>query len=137
MRKHIKKILVFDDKTEFANAIKKHLSRNGFLIHLVHTFKAAQKMIREAEEENVLFDLVIADISLPESSGIVLLQWIQKKHSHTSIMLISGFGTNDLISKNMRPLVDDFCKKPFSPQTLLSKIESIEEGRRSCYEKTK
>ncbi len=133
MLTNINKILVVDNETELAHAIEIHLSRSGFLMHSVHTLTAAQKMIRQAKVENALFDLVIADISLPGNSGIELLQWIQKRHPHISILLICGFGADDLIGENIRPLLDDFCKKPFDPQMLLSKIAALEEKRKSSH----
>ena len=131
MLTHIKRILVVDDETELAHAIEIHLSRSGFLMSSVHTFSEAREMIVAAYEKQKLFDLIIADISLPGNSGIELSQWIQKSHPQISIILIAGFGSDDLISRNIRPVLDDFCKKPFIPQTLLSKIESIEQRRKN------
>lgn len=127
---HIKKILVVDDETELAHAIELHLSRSGFFVTSVGTFSEAQEMIGRAYVEKNLLDLVIADISLPGNSGIELLQWIQNCHPQISIILICGFGADDLIAGNIRPVMDDFCKKPFSPKTLLDKIRTIEQRRK-------
>jgi two-component system, NtrC family, response regulator HydG len=130
MLTHINKILVVDDEVELAHAMAIHLSRSGFALSSVYTFKAAKETIQQAERDKEVFDLVIADISLPGSSGIELLQWIQKTHPQISIILITGFGTDDLIAGNIRPQLDNYCKKPFNPKTLLSKISAIEQGRR-------
>lgn len=129
----IKKILVVDDEAELANAIQIHLSRIGFLINSENSLTAAQKTIAKAARENTLFDLVITDISMPGNSGIELLQWIQERYPLISIILISGFGADDIISGNIRPLMDDFCKKPFTPNALLTRIQTIEQGRKSHF----
>lgn len=126
---NIKRVLVVDDEAELAHAIEIHLSRLGFQILSENTMKAAQKAITDTAKRQRLVDLVITDISMPGNSGIELLQWIQKNHPHISIILISGFGADDLIASNIRPTLDGYCKKPFSPQTLLSQISSIEKGR--------
>jgi DNA-binding response OmpR family regulator len=133
MLTNIQKILVVDDEVELAKAIKLHLSRTGFTINSENNIQAARKKIDSSAKKNSPFDLVITDISMPGGSGIELLQWIQQSYPAISILLISGFGEDDLIARNTRPLLDDFCKKPFNPKTLLTKILSIEQGRKATY----
>lgn len=126
----IQKILVVDDEVQLAKAIQLHLSRVGFTISSKNNITSAMEIIEYAANTNRPFDLVITDISMPGGSGLELSQWIQEKYPAISIILISGFGEGDLIALNTRPLLDDFCKKPFSPKILLSRIRRIEQERK-------
>ncbi len=131
----IQKILVVDDEIQLAKAIRLHLSRIGFTTSLENNIQAAQEIIDYSANENSPFDLVITDIAMPGGSGLELSQWIQKKYPAISIILISGFGEGDLIDINTRPGLDDFCKKPFSPKILLSRIRTIEQRRKKYLHK--
>ncbi len=55
----------------------------------------------------------------------------KQPYPQISIVLISGFGTDDLVTGNIRQLLDDFCKKPISLQTLLAKIHGTEQKRKN------
>lgn len=127
----IQKILVVDDEKILAKAISLNLKRMGFTTSLENNIKSAQEIIDSSANENSPFDLVITDITMPGGSGLLLSKWIKKNYPTISIILISGFGEDDLIELNTRPGLDDFCKKPFDPKTLLVKIHTIDQERKT------
>ncbi len=132
MDNDIKKILIVDDETEIIKAIERHLSRTGFTVGSADTIQEARGKIGKEAHDHTPFDLVITDVMMPGGSGIDLSHWLKERYPETSVLFISGYGVNDLVTGAVESSLDDFCQKPFSPSTLLETIHRIDQRRRRC-----
>ena len=80
-------ILLVEDHAGFAKALLNMLGQNPNLqiVAVAESAEAALKYLRESS-----VDLVLADYSLPDMSGVALLEELQKEHPQQPCAMISG-----------------------------------------------
>jgi DNA-binding response OmpR family regulator len=85
------KILIVDDERDLVDAYVRLLERAGH--RCVGAFDA-NEAIRMIDQESP--DLVITDLSLPDSSGIEIVRHARAKSQTTPIIVMSGHNTPEL-----------------------------------------
>jgi YesN/AraC family two-component response regulator len=77
--------------------------------------------------------LILLDYSLPDVSGLTILHILHQAYPSVPVILMTGFGTEDLAVEAFRGGVRDYLKKPISLPDLLARIESaFRDGSISC-----
>ena len=72
---------------------------------------------------NIIFDLLILDVMLPNESGLTFATKLKKQN--IPILMLSAMGdVNDRI-KGLKTGVDEYLSKPFEPEELLLRIENV------------
>jgi DNA-binding response OmpR family regulator len=85
------KILIVDDERDLVDAYVRLLEHSGH--RCVGAFDAKEAIqIIDAESP----DLVITDLSLPDSSGIEIIRHVRAKSPSTPIIVMSGHNTPEL-----------------------------------------
>ncbi len=125
----IKHILVVDDEITFLQTLRRHLKREGFELETAADGGAACRKIRRQADQGHPFELVITDVLMPEVDGIQLLIWIQDRYPDTSVIVLTGFGDGDTVSRVVRPEIDGFGAKPITPQAMMALIARIDRYR--------
>ena len=85
------KILIVDDERDLVDAYVRLLERSGHRCVGAFDVKEAIRMI-DAESP----DLVITDLSLPDTSGIAIVRHVRAKSRATPIIVMSGHNTPEL-----------------------------------------
>jgi DNA-binding response OmpR family regulator len=85
------KILIVDDERDLVDAYVRLLERSGHRCVAAFDAKEAIQII-DAESP----DLVITDLSLPDSSGIEIIRHVRAKSPSTPIIVMSGHNTPEL-----------------------------------------
>ena len=135
MKKNIKKILIVDDEFEFCKSIQRHLKRVGFLTDCdIDGTKAYQK-VQSSFNRGSPFDLMIIDITMLRIDGVKISQRIINDYSSVSILFITACSDFDLVKKIMRPNMDDYYKKPLTPQKMIELIDNIDHKRNLFFNK--
>ncbi len=129
MVKPINHILVVDDEAEFVNTINRHLKREGFIVDSASDVEEARRKIDASLYMQIRYDLVITDIAMPNLGAIEILRWIRKNHPKISVIVITGFGNNDMLRETMRQDLDAYAKKPLTPQKMIGLINSLGQKR--------
>jgi YesN/AraC family two-component response regulator len=111
------RILVVDDDPALIEAVEATLAPP-------HRVFSAQKGIQALEifKQQVL-DLVLLDYVLPDGSGLDLLRVIRRTAPTLPIILMTGFGSEDVAVDSFRRGVRDYLKKPFTASDLLARVE--------------
>ncbi len=130
--KEIQRILIVDDEPEFVKTLNRHLKREGFTIYSAYDGLNAMEQIEKSQNEGNLIQVVITDILMPRMDGIELMKWIKQRHSHISMLAISGFTETVIANKVIRPEMDEYCQKPFTPDKMIGLLESIQKKRQVC-----
>ncbi len=68
-------------------------------------------------------DLVITDLSMPNMSGLELLESIRQTDLEVPVIMITGFSTEENAIKALRLGATDFIKKPFDMDDLFAQID--------------
>jgi DNA-binding response OmpR family regulator len=131
MMKAIKRILLVDSEKEFADTVTRHLKRNNFIMQSTTSGLEAREKIHRTTCPVSQYDLVITDVIIPTVSGIELLKWIKKYHSRISVLIVSGLGSQNMITGALRPEMDDCCQKPVTPHEMMRLIDSINKKRQT------
>jgi two-component system, NtrC family, response regulator PilR len=84
-------ILIVDDERDLVDAYMRLLERAGH--RCLGAFDASEAIqLIDAES----FDLVITDLSLPDTSGIEVVRHIRSKSKDTPVIVMSGHNTPEL-----------------------------------------
>jgi len=75
--------------------------------------------------EEVIFDLVISDIQMPQLDGVEGLIRLREKLPNMKCILMTGQPNKDAPSKAIENQVDDYIRKPFQGSDLLFKVERL------------
>jgi two-component system response regulator protein BraR/BceR len=113
------KILIVEDDTIIAKAMKKHVETWGYEAEYVTDFKDVLSKFVSFQPQ-----LVLLDISLPFYNGFYWCSEIRKV-SKVPIIFISSASDNMNIVMAMNMGGDDFIAKPFDLSVLMAKIQAM------------
>ena len=119
------RLLVVDDDPGVVDYLVEELQDAGYEVEGEVSPLRARDRVR-AER----FDLVIADIEMPELRGIDLLKAVHRHRPDQLVLLITAFGSIDLAVQSVRAGACDFVTKPFRIEVLLLAVERALRERR-------
>ena len=114
-----KHILVIDDDERLRNLLKSYLFEKGYLVDISSDTSEARIKI-----SNILYDLIILDVMLPNESGITFANKNIPSLNVPILMLSAMSEVEDRI-KGLKTGVDEYICKPFDPEELLLRVENI------------
>ncbi len=117
-------ILIVDDEPLIRKSLYEILKIEGFHAHMAQSGEEAVDMLRK-----IPCDIVIADMKLPQMSGLELLERIKKNKSETDVILITGFGTIETAVDAMRKGAFDYITKPIIDSEIKIIIDKILEKK--------
>ncbi len=112
-------ILVVDDEESILQSLDGILTDEGFEVIKEQSGMAALERIGE-----VLPDLVLLDIWMPEMDGIKTLIKMKEDYPHLQVVMMSGHGTIETAVKATKLGAYDFIEKPLSLENLLLSINN-------------
>jgi two-component system cell cycle sensor histidine kinase/response regulator CckA len=65
--------------------------------------------------------LVLSDVAMPQLSGVQLLAALSVSHPDLPVLLMSGYGAEDLIARGIAAPCG-IVMKPFTPERLLDEV---------------
>lgn len=119
-----KRILVVDDDDSVRSAAHELLDRYHCFIETAHNGNEATYMVRNLSEGES-YDVIIADIRLPDMNGYELLLKLREFVDPVPLVLMTGFGYDPghSIVKARREGVRSVLYKPFRLDQLVSTLE--------------
>jgi DNA-binding response OmpR family regulator len=114
-----KMILLVEDDPETARSLSKALESSGYRVTTVTTGSEARSLIGQVRP-----DLIILDLMLPDTDGLVLTTAL-KTLANAPIIICSG--RHEQVDKvlGLRLGADDFVAKPFELEDLEARIEAV------------
>jgi len=110
-------VLIVDDNETLREFAAEVLRRNGYA---VITAPDGRQALSALENNGEGVDLVITDVVMPRIDGRRLVHEIRKSNPRTRILLTSGYAEGWTGQDEI-----DVLEKPFSAQTLLSKVAAV------------
>lgn len=112
-------IMIIEDNQQLQNEIGVLLTRNGYSVIKVNEFDNIPKLVKESSPH-----LILLDINLPYDDGFKICTEI-RSFSSVPIIFVTSRDTNidELMSITLGG--DDFIAKPYNPQILLARINSV------------
>jgi two-component system, OmpR family, response regulator MtrA len=115
-------LLIADDDEDILMLVQLRLSRSGYEVVVARDGEEALQLAREKQP-----DLVVLDWMMPKASGLEVLRAMRADESVASIpvVLLTARVSESDIQEGMDAGADDYIAKPFSPQELASRIQTI------------
>ncbi len=111
------RILIVDDEFMAREMMQEILERAGYQAMAVGS---GQDALRLAQEQD--FDLLLADIKMPEMDGLELVQRFREIKPETIPMLITGYASIETAQMAVREGVYDYIVKPFERSDLCAAV---------------
>ena len=111
-------ILLVEDDESLQELIEKLLKNNNYLVSKANNIEEANKLI-----ELFIFDLIILDVMLPDSTGLDFYKDSIKDRINTPVIFLSALSTVDDRIAGLELGADDYVGKPFDARELILKIK--------------
>ncbi len=112
-------ILIVDDEPDMLRLLKRSLEPDlNCRVETAVSGKAALRMLADDH-----FDLVLADIKMPEMDGLELLELIKRKMPGLTVVMMTGHGSIETAVIAMKQGAYDFITKPFDHDALILRLE--------------
>ena len=112
-----KKVLLVEDEKELLELFAAELREEGYEVLPASSGAQALELIRQWAPS---IDLLVADVVLPEVSGIALAHKLRKRAPGAGVLLMSGYG--QILHEEIGFPV---LAKPLDPTDLLEKVGSL------------
>ncbi len=113
-----KHILLVEDDEILQALIEKLLISNDYVVSKANNIEDAKKLIKL-----FLFDLIILDVMLPDSTGLDFYENVIKNRINTPVIFLSALSNVDDRVIGLELGADDYIGKPFDTRELLLKIK--------------
>lgn len=114
------KLLIADDDPEIIQCFL-YLFQDEYAITTVSSGKKAVGIVKSGTD----IDLIVLDYRLEDITGIDALREIRTVNYVVPVIIVTGFGSEDVVVKAFKNGVDDYIRKPFRYFELRDKILSL------------
>jgi two-component system, chemotaxis family, chemotaxis protein CheY len=120
-------ILVVDDFSTMRRIIKNILRQLGY-INILEADDGTSAMEVLGSEK---VDFIISDWNMPQMSGIELLKAVRTSEEWKDMpfLMVTAEGQKENVIEAVKNKVNNYIVKPFTPETLMEKINKIFEGK--------
>jgi two-component system chemotaxis response regulator CheY len=117
------KILIVDDLQSMRSTVKSILKQIGF----THISEAGDGLQALSELKQHKHDLLISDWNMPNMDGITLVRMIRgdAELKDLLVLMVTAEAEKDHVLQAISVGISDYIVKPFTADTLQSKIEKI------------
>jgi len=128
---HSPHILLVEDELTLVNGLKMVLSKEGYAVDVTMTGLKAL----EAFKGNG-FQLVVADLRLPDIDGMDVVKVIKKERPETKVVIITGYPSISSAVESAKLGVSDYLRKPFTDDDFLTSVrEALKEREEDATER--
>lgn len=113
-------LLLAEDELDLARAIEVILTKQGYLVDVVHDGEDAYQYAQLSQ-----YDGIILDIMMPKLSGIEVLTKLRATWSQVPILLLTAKSAVDDRIEGLDAGADDYLTKPFNMGELLARVRAM------------
>jgi DNA-binding NtrC family response regulator len=110
-------ILVMEDEATVAKGLEMVLSEEGYRVALAATGHEAIDTFVKKE-----FDLLVADLRLPDMNGMDVIKMVKEKWPRTEVVVITGYSSVNSVVTSMQLGAYDYLAKPFTEEQIKESI---------------
>lgn len=117
------RVLLVDDDEETLTILAVLIRRLHCHVDAVTSIEAAEKLLDAGR-----YDLVITDLRLTGvlgEEGLEILRYVKEKSPKTRVILVTGFGNPQLMSRAYRLGAACYFEKPIDPARLFDAIQQL------------
>jgi len=114
------KILLIDDDEWIRDSMSLFFESEGCNLKALESAGEGLKMLK-----NKNYDIIIVDYRLPDMDGLEFFKRIQESHPNAFKILITAYGSKELLSEAKEMGVHDFIEKPFTSETIEESLSRL------------
>jgi two-component system chemotaxis response regulator CheY len=120
-------ILIVDDFSTMRKIVKNILKQLGY--ENILEAEDGASALEVLKREKIQF--IISDWNMPQMSGIELLKTVRATEAWKDLpfLMVTAEGQKENVIEAVKNKVNNYILKPFSPETLMEKINKIFEGK--------
>ncbi len=116
----MKKILIVEDEYPVRDVLKIALSENGYMVYEAENGKQGIQMFIDN-----IPDIVLTDVKMPGISGIEVTKKIKEAQPDADVVIMTGYGSEELVIEAIRAGATNYLKKPVSFDELFNIFDHI------------
>ena len=116
----MKNILMVEDDTTIAFAVKYAVQQEGFNLDIAENLENARQIVNSKE-----YDLILLDVMLPDGNGYEFLKQLREHDEDTPVIFLTACDEEVNIVMGLDIGGDDYITKPFRVRELISRINAI------------
>ena len=116
-----KTVLIVDDAAFMRMMIRDILTKNGY--EVVGEAENGGRAIEKYKE--LLPDLVIMDITMPEVNGIEAVREIRKLNPDSQVIMCWAMGQQAMVIESIQAGARDFIVKPFQAERVIEAVKKV------------
>jgi two-component system, NtrC family, response regulator AtoC len=120
----LRRALVVDDEPLIRWSVAETLRDRGYAVTEAGT---AHDALRAVSDDDVPFDVVVLDLLLPDSSDLMLLSRIRALHPDVPIILMTAFGTPEIVEGALHLGAYRVVNKPFEMDDLAELVAQAQD----------
>jgi len=114
------RILVVEDETPMADALRAGLEAEGFAVDVAHDGETGLWLAREHD-----YDAVVLDVMLPKVNGYVVCRTLRDEENWTPVVMLTAKDGELDEAEGLDTGADDFVTKPFSLVVLVARLRAV------------
>ena len=118
------RILIAEDETGLAKALKFLLEKNKFSVDMVHDGEAVLDCFHSTD-----YDVIVLDIMMPKVNGLEVLKAIRREKSNVPVMMLTAKAEIEDRVEGLDAGADDYLPKPFASREFIARVKAL--SRRS------
>ena len=112
-------VLLIEDESAIADVVQMYLEQAGFKVRWASSASDARRQL-----EDPAVDLVLLDLTLPDSDGVELFRELRARRPTPVIMVTARDAEADRVL-GLELGADDYVTKPFSPRELVARVRAV------------
>jgi DNA-binding response OmpR family regulator len=120
-------ILLVEDEANVGKGLQMILSEEGYEVDLAMTGMSALERFRSNG-----FNLVVADLRLPDIDGMDVLKQISSERPGTKLLVITGYPSVSSAVRAVKMGVIDYLRKPFTEDEFKTAVSSALKSRQGA-----
>jgi len=123
-----KKVLIIDDEAEIRRNLTFGLMQEGYECIACPNGLSAIHELNDSREKGTGFDFLITDIFMPDIDGLKILKVIKREFPELPVLVITGFGDEELKETALSEKNTGFLDKPFEIEDLVNALNELSAG---------
>jgi DNA-binding response OmpR family regulator len=111
-------VLLVEDELTIARGLKMVMNEEGYDVDLADTGLIALNKFRAMK-----FDLMVADLRLPDIDGMEVIERAREMRPETKVLIITGYPSVATAVKAVKIGVSDYLRKPFTDDEFMAAVD--------------
>ncbi len=116
----MKTVLVIDDEDSIRQVLSIALKEKNYSVFTASNGAEGIEVFKSKKP-----NIVITDVKMHEMSGIEVTKKIKRMDEDVDVIIMTGYGSEELVIESMRAGASNFIKKPISLNELFTILENI------------